>query len=169
MTEMEILQFFGVWHYYSQVVNFLHLVDLFQSSLSKLRRRELWAGWELENLEISEEEKDLRVCVNSGHNFSKRVKNAQVNKANKILDLDRHSYEYTKNIIFLFTSLVRPLFEFANSVWRQLFDKDKVLIKDVLYRGIKCVSSLNQLQYENCLEKMEIPSMSFRPIKGDLV
>ena len=125
------------------------------------------AGTKLENSDV---EKDLGVYVDNGLNFSKHVE-IQVNKANRILGLIRRSYEYIdiETMKLLFTSLVRPHLEFANSVWSPRYVKDKVLIEGVLRRATKCVPGLSHLQYEDRLKKMKIPSMSFRRIRGDLI
>ena len=85
------------------------------------------------NLESSEVEKDLGVHIDNELKFSKHVE-TQVNKANRILGLIRRSYEYLDagSMKPLFTALVRPHLEFANSVWSPRFEKDKVLIESVL-------------------------------------
>ena len=61
-------------------------------------------------------ERDLGVHIDSELKFSKHVE-IQTNKANKILGLVRRSYEYLdrESMRLLFTALVRPHLEFANS------------------------------------------------------
>ena len=69
----------------------------------------------------------------------------------------------------LFIALVRPHLEFANSVWSPRFQKDRILIERVLHRASKCVPGLGNLEYEDRLKKLRIPSMSYRRLRGDLI
>ena len=60
-------------------------------------------------IETTDLEKDLGINVDPSVKFSRHVE-MQVNKANKILDLIRRSYEYMDgdSLKQLFTALVRP-------------------------------------------------------------
>ena len=69
----------------------------------------------------------------------------------------------------LFTAQVRPHLEFANCVWSPRFKKDKKLIEGVLRRATKCIPSLNNLEYEERLKALRLPSMSYRRVRGDLI
>jgi hypothetical protein len=121
-------------------------------------------------LKGSDAERDLGVMVDSELKFSKHVE-TQVNKANRILGLIRRSFEYMdcETMRILFISLVRPHLEFANSVWSPRFEKDKHLIEGVLRRATKCVPGLKDMDYEQRLSAMKIPSMSYRRLRGDLI
>ena len=50
--------------------------------------------------------------------FDKHI-NDKVNKANKLVGMLNRSFEYVDNITFklLFTGMIRPHLEYANSVW----------------------------------------------------
>ena len=102
--------------------------------------------------------------------FSKHVE-IQVNKANRILGLIRRSYEHldTESMKTLFTALVRPHLEFGNAAWSPRFQKDKDVIEGVLRRATRVVPGLKELSYEERLEKMGLPSMSFRRARGDMI
>ena len=69
-------------------------------------------------LENVTNEKDIRVVVDGGLDFSAHIQN-QVNKANRIAGLIRRSFVYLDNptFILLFKALVKPHLEYANSVW----------------------------------------------------
>ena len=69
----------------------------------------------------------------------------------------------------LFTALVRPHLEFANVVWSPRQKKDQTLIEGVLRRATKCVPGLHDLDYEERLKVINIPSMAYRRIRGDLI
>ena len=122
------------------------------------------------DLESSETEKDLGVHIDKELKFSKHVE-MQVNKANSILGLIRRSYEFLngETLKMLFVALVRPHIEFANCVWSPRLEKDKTLIESVLRRATKCVPGLKDLSYNERLEKLKLPSMSYRRIRGDLI
>lgn len=121
-------------------------------------------------LESSDVEKDLGVHIDKDLKFSKHVE-IQVNKANKILGLIRRSYEFLngETMKMLFTALVRPHLEFANSAWSPRYKKDKILIEGVLHRATRCVPGTKGLKYSERLELLNIPSMSYRRIRGDLI
>jgi len=102
--------------------------------------------------------------------FSKHIE-IQVNKANKILGLIRRSYEYMDEEMLknLFTALVRPHLEFANVVWSPRLIKDTKLIEGVQRRATKLVNNLKSLSYEERLRSIDLPSLVFRRIRGDMI
>ncbi|KAK6172148.1 hypothetical protein SNE40_015875 [Patella caerulea] len=99
--------------------------------------------------------------------FSSHIE-GQVNKANRVMGLIRRSYEYLDSDSFrrLFTALVHSHLEYCNIA---CLEKDKKLIEGVLRRGIKLISGLKDLSYEERLEKLKIPSMAFRRARGDVI
>jgi hypothetical protein len=70
-------------------------------------------------LESVESEKDIGVTINSKLNFEKHIQ-TQVNKANQIVGIIRRSFKYLdfKTFCLLFKSFVRPILEYASSVWK---------------------------------------------------
>ncbi len=123
-----------------------------------------------EMLEGTELEKDLGIHVDPSLKFSKHVE-VQVNKANRILGLIRRSYQHLDMESFkrLFTALVRPHLEYGVVVWSPRLIKDKDMIEGVLRRGSKLIPGLKDLPYDKRLEKMELPSMSYRRARGDMI
>jgi hypothetical protein len=121
-------------------------------------------------LNSSDLERDLGVHVDSDLKFSRHVE-IQVNKANKILGLIRRSFEYIdcESMKLLFTALVRPHLEFSNAAWSPRLEKDKQLIEGVLRRATKVVGGLRDLDYEQRLARMKMPSMAYRRVRGDLI
>lgn len=121
-------------------------------------------------LQVVEEEKDLGVLVDQDLKFSKHVE-SQVNKANKILGLIRRSFTHLDkdSMRRLFTALVRPHLEFSNVVWAPRFQKDKVLIENVLRRATKIIPGFRNLNYEQRLRKIGLPSMQYRRDRGDMI
>jgi hypothetical protein len=128
------------------------------------------ANGESVEIETTSCEKDLGIMIDNELKFSKHVE-TQVNKANKILGMIRRSFEHmdAPTMKTLFCSLVRPHLEFANAVWSPKYIKDKNLIESVLRRATKCVPGLSDLEYEERLRRMKVPSMNYRRIRGDLI
>ena len=125
-----------------------------------------------ETLELkeSEIERDLGVNVDASLKFSQHVE-IQVNKANRLLGLIRRSFVCldSQTMKMLFTAIVRPHLEFANAAWSPVLERDKRLIEGVLRRATKLVHGLKNLPYEARLRDMNIPSMTYRKLRGDLI
>jgi len=95
----------------------------------------------------------------------------QVSKANRLMGLIRRSYCYLNKSSFryLFNSIVRPHLEYCVTVWYPLFKKDEILIENVLRRASKLVPGLKELSYRERLEEINIPSMKYRRVRGDMI
>ena len=121
-------------------------------------------------LEETELEKDLGVHIDPELKFSKHVER-QVNKANRILGLIRRSYEFIDMEVMkkLFTSLVRPHLEFGNVAWSPRLEKDRNLIEGVQRPATKLVPELKDLEYEERLKRMDLPSLRYRRVRGDMI
>ena len=96
---------------------------------------------------------------------------AQVNKANRLLGLIRRSFVHLdgESMRLLFTALVRPHLEYGNSVWRPHLERDKKLIEGVLRRATRVIPGMKDMSYEQRLEKMRLPSMAYRRVRGDMI
>ena len=121
-------------------------------------------------LETTTLEKDLGINIDPELKFSRHIE-LQVNKANKILGLVRRSYEYldAETMKRLFTALIRPHLEFSNVAWSPRLEKDKKLLEKVQRRATKLVPGLQELPYEVRLERMKLPSLSYRRARGDMI
>ena len=115
-------------------------------------------------------EKDLGVQVDDELTFSKHIE-CQVNKANRLVGLIRRSFTYLDKEMMrqLFTALVRPHIEFANIIWAPRFKKDIKLIEKVQKRATKCIPGMKDMKYEERLKTMNLPSLSYRRKRGDLI
>ena len=121
-------------------------------------------------LEATDLEKDLGINIDPKLKFSSHIE-TQVNKANRVMGLIRRSYEYLDGDSFkkLFTALVRPHLEYCNVAWSPRLKKDRNLIESVLRRGTKIIPILHELEYEERLRRLDLPSMSYRRIRGDMI
>jgi hypothetical protein len=69
----------------------------------------------------------------------------------------------------LFVAVVRPNLEFGNVVWSPKFEKDRNLMESVQRRATRIVPGLKGKSYEERLEIMMLPSLSYQLLRGDLI
>ena len=74
---------------------------------------------------------------------------------NSIFGLLKKSFQYpnVESIKLLYTSLVRPHFEYANSFWCQCVKKDLEMLEKTQPRAIKLVQNIKRL---NCQERLYV-------------
>ena len=77
--------------------------------------------------------------------------------------LDRNSFRY------LFNALLRPYLEDCVSIWYPLLKKDEELIENALRRASKLIPGISNSSYADCLCAIDIPSMKYRRIRGDMI
>ena len=116
------------------------------------------------------EEKDLGVHIDSELKFEEHISN-KVNKANALVGLIRRSFSYLDGELFrkLFTTFVRPHLEYAQAVWQPHLLKHKRMIENVQIRATKLVDGLKDLSYEERLRKLNLPTLTFRRERGDMI
>ena len=121
-------------------------------------------------LEETELEKDLGVHIDPELKFSKHIER-QVNKANRILGLIRRSYEYIDMDVMtkLFASLVRSHLKFRNVACFSRLEKDRNLIDGVQRWATKLVHEIKDLEYEERLKRMDLPSLRYRRTRRDMI
>jgi hypothetical protein len=121
-------------------------------------------------LESVETEKDIGVTIDAKLNFEKHIQ-TQVNKASQIVGIIRRSFKYLdfKTFCLLFKSLVRPILEYASSVWNPYKTKDIEAIENVQRRATKMLPDMKDLTYEERLKKLKLPSLRYRRLRGDMI
>ena len=72
-------------------------------------------------------------------------------------------------LIPLYKALVRPILEYASVVWCPYLKKDKERIEMVQRHFTKNVEGLNTLSYTKRLKKLNLPTLEFRRLRGDLI
>ena len=94
-----------------------------------------------------------------------------VNNANQITGMIRRSFQFMDIDMFksLFTSRVRPVLEYGNTIWCPRNKKDVTAIENVQKRATKMVPGLHNLQYEDRLKKLKLPSLIYRRERGDMI
>ena len=121
-------------------------------------------------LEETDLEKDLGVYIDPNLDFKKHIKNT-VKKASytsyKILK--NFTFKKAKIMVPLFKSLVRPVLEYGNVIWANGVKKYMTKIENVQRKFTKHIKGLSNLQYEERLKKINLPSLEYRQIRGDMI
>jgi hypothetical protein len=115
-------------------------------------------------------EKDLGIYISSNLKVNKQCVEAE-KKAMNILRYIKRQFTYrTQEIIIpLYTSLVRPILEYAVQVWSPQFRKDIIRLERVQARATKLIPNLRLLSYENRLEMLNMMSLETRRLRSQLI
>ena len=115
-------------------------------------------------------EKDLGVYVDPLLKFEDHL-DKTVKKARQISGLIIRSITFkSKDIMVpLYKSLVRPILEYGNAVWSPYLRKDIDLIESVQRYFTRCVIGVKDMNYEERLKFLNLPSLEFRRLRGDLI
>ena len=104
------------------------------------------------------------------HEFDMHISQA-VKKANAKLAIIRRSFVYIdeKILVQLYTSLVRPILEYGNVIWSPHLQSHIKQLEGVQHRATKLLSSLSGLSYPERLKTLNLPSLSYRRMRGDAI
>ena len=121
-------------------------------------------------LNSTSKERDLGVILDNRLHFDQHIQ-AKINKANSIMALIRKTYTYLDNSSFLllFKSLVRPHLEYANQIWKPYLKKHITAIENVQRRATRLLPGMQDLSYEERLQKLKLPTLQYRRTRGDLI
>ena len=121
-------------------------------------------------LEETSCEKDLGVHVDNALSFEEHVK-LSTQKARKSAGLLLRNITHKTPYILvpLFKSLVRPILEYANTVWSPYLRKHIDAIEKVQRNFTKRVFGMYEIEYCQRLEKLGLPSLEYRRVRGDLI
>ncbi len=78
-------------------------------------------------------------------------------------------YMDEKMLVQLYTSLVRPILEYGNVIWSPHLQSHIKQLEGVQHRATKLLSNLSNLPYEERLKKLNLPSLSYRRMRGDAI
>ena len=120
-------------------------------------------------LEQSDGEKDIGVLVDVTISFRTHIQN-QINKTNSIMGLIRRTYTYLdeQSFKYLFQALVRPHLEYAAAVWSPYKSGEiEQIIEIVQRRAMKQIPSLKNMEYNQRLRKLNMPTLKYRRARGD--
>ena len=122
------------------------------------------------HLKQTQEEKDLGVVVDNQLIFSSHCDKV-VNTANKLLGIMRRSFCYLDKNIFslVYKGIIRPIIEYASSVYDPILMKDVNKIESIQRRATKMVIGLADKNYEERLRALDLPTLRFRRVRGDMI
>ena len=72
-------------------------------------------------------------------------------------------------MIPLFKALVRPLLEYGNAVWNPNLCKYINQIENMQRQFTKRIIGMGDLNYEERLKSMKLPSLEYRRLRGELI
>lgn len=121
-------------------------------------------------LKHSSVERDIGVFIDDKLNFDEHIHN-KVSKANSVMGIIRRTFEYLNNRTFLllYKALVRPHLEYANQVWSPMFKRQETVVENVQRRATKLIPGMQNLSYEDRLKKLNLPTLKYRRIRGDMI
>ncbi|XP_033749312.1 uncharacterized protein LOC117334001 [Pecten maximus] len=95
----------------------------------------------------------------------------KVKKANSMFALIRRTFQFmdTRSFIPLYKCLVRSQLDYASPVWAPHLQKHIDKIEGVQRRATKCLPGMKELAYSERLEKLKLPTLAFRRIRGDMI
>ena len=95
----------------------------------------------------------------------------QVNKANSQLGLIRRSFDTLdkETFINLYKSMVRPHLEYCHAISYPRLERQAKLLENVQRRATKLVPELKDLEYEERLRRLKLPSLRYRRERGDII
>jgi hypothetical protein len=115
-------------------------------------------------------ETDLGVTWKQDLSFSEEAAK-RAKKGNSIMGIIRRSYSNLtpSNFSLLFKALVRPHLEYAAPVWSPHLKKDCKALEDVQRRATRQVPQLKGLTYQERLERLKLPTLAYRRLRGDMI
>ena len=121
-------------------------------------------------IEHTFEESDLGVIIDYELTFAEHIAQ-KVRKANSIVGIIRRSFACLQKDTFvkLFTAFVRPHLEYCQAIWSPHLRKYIRMIEDVQIRATKLVDGLGKMDYQERLEKLKLPTLAYRRLRGDMI
>ena len=121
-------------------------------------------------LQETSSEKDIGVFIDNKLTFKDQI-TSKTNKANTIMGIIRRNFEHLDKTTFmlLYRSLVRPHLEVSNSAWFPILKQDIDTIEDVQRRATRQLPGFRDLDYEQRLRLLGLPSLTYRRLRGDMI
>ena len=118
----------------------------------------------------TESVKDLGIIVDPSLKFHIHTSTVTA-RANQMLALIKKSFEYlsTNMLLQLYKSLVCPILEYGNIVWGPMFVLDQQSVEKIQRRATKLVREIKDLSYVDRLHILNLPSLKYRRVGGDLI
>ena len=135
-------------------------------------RRDADTGLKLGNHDLMQvtSEKDLGVIFEDTLTFTKHIAE-KTKKANSMFGIIRRSFRHLncKTFIPLYKGMVRCHLDFCASVYSPRLRSDVEKLESVQRRATKQLPELSNMSYEERLKKLELPTLSYRRQRGDMI
>ena len=88
-----------------------------------------------------------------------------------MMGIIRRTFEYLDDKCFstVFKSLVPPHIEYANQVWSPYLMKHITALENVQRRATTLIPGYKGLDYEERLKRLNLPTLSYRRLRGDMI
>ena len=115
-------------------------------------------------------EKNIGVMIDDKLTFSDHLAE-KINRANSILGITRRTFVYLDLTMLkaLYTALVEPHLEYANQIWCLYLVKNVEAIENVQRHATRMVPQLKGLNYKERLRKLDLPTLAYRRLRGNLI
>jgi ribonuclease P/MRP protein subunit RPP40 len=122
------------------------------------------------DLAQTDQEKDIGVIIDSNLTFEAHM-NEKIKKANSVMGIVRRTFEHLDEHSFLtlYKSLARPHLEYANQIWAPHSKKHIQAIENVQRRATKLIPGFKDLEYEERLRRLNLPTLAYRRLRGDMI
>ena len=121
-------------------------------------------------LKVTELEKDVGVHFSTDLKFDAHI-DYIVKKANQLVGIIKRSFSHLdkENFVNLYKTIIRPHLEYANVIWHPMLKRQKLAIEAVQRRATKIVPEMRNLSYPDRLKYLNLPSIKYRQLRGDLI
>jgi len=113
---------------------------------------------------------DLGVNFDDKLSFKDHITD-KTNKAYGVLGIIKRNFDNlsTDAFLMLYKSMVRSHLEYAGALWNPYRKGDIKRLEKVQMRATKLVNSVKHLSYENRLQKLKLPTLKYRRLRGDMI
>ena len=74
-----------------------------------------------------------------------------------------------ETFLCLYKAIIRPQLEYGNVIWGPFSVLDQAKVERVQRRATKLVPSIKHLSYQQRLEVLNLPSLKYRRLRGDMI
>jgi len=103
--------------------------------------------------------------------FKNHIITEKINKANSMLGIIKTNFRNINQdtFVILYKSLVRCHLEYANSVWNPYQIQFIKALEKVQMRATRLIYKLRNKSYEERLRILDLPTLKYRRLRGDMV
>ena len=114
--------------------------------------------------------KDLRVVIDRELKFHDHT-TTTITTVNRLLGIIRKSFMSlnSNTLPYLYEVLIRPVIEYGNTIWGPFYALDQQKIEALQRKATRLVTDVKHLSYEECLIRLNLPSLSHRRYRGDMI